>query len=177
MTGLFGLTAASPPPTLPGMIDKAHLREAIVQQLAADLELQVRAATLARDEAISEESKPENKYDTHAQEAAYLAEGQARQAAELGESINLYQSLTLPPPGAQMAAVGCLVGLTAGPRTVWYFLGPRAGGVEVDVDGERVTVVTPASPLGRQLLGARIGAAVTLPGRGKPVVYHVTSIA
>ena len=45
------------------------------------------AAALARDEAISEESRPENKYDTHSQEAAYLAEGQARLAGEIEADI------------------------------------------------------------------------------------------
>lgn len=158
------------------MIDKSRLRAAILGQLAADLDLQTRAAHLARDEAISEESRPENKYDTHAQEAAYLAEGQARQAAELRDSCASYQALEFPPT-ADTVQVGSLVQLAAGARKIDYFLGPRAGGLEVDVDGRRVTVVTPASPLGRQLLGARVGATVTLPGRGRPVQYTIAQIA
>jgi transcription elongation GreA/GreB family factor len=157
------------------MIDKTRLRAAILAQLSTDLDLQLRAAHVARDEAISEESKPENKYDTHAQEAAYLAEGQARQAAEIRESIALYQSMTVAP-ATDTAAVGACVRLTTSSRAVNYFLGPRAGGLEVEVDGEVVTVVTPSSPLGRQLLGARVGATVTLPARPQPVVHTVSAV-
>ncbi|HEX2101518.1 MAG TPA: transcription elongation factor [Candidatus Synoicihabitans sp.] len=159
------------------MIDKSRVVAAIVAQLQADLDLQMRAALLARDEATSEESKAENKYDTRAQEAAYLAEGQARQAAELRESISLYAALPLPQTTESAAvAVGHLVKLDGGGRTLSYFLGPRAGGAEVQVDGELITVVTPASPLGRQLLGARVGATVMLPGRGKTQALRVAAI-
>ena len=63
------------------MINRPALRAALLAQLQSDLDLQVRAAQLARDEATHEESRPESKYDTHAQEAAYLAEGQARAAS------------------------------------------------------------------------------------------------
>lgn len=157
------------------MIDKNRLRAAILAQLAADLDLQTRAAHVARDEAISEESKAENKYDTHAQEAAYLAEAQARQAAEIQDSIAMYQSMSVTPVNGAVA-VGACVRLTANGRAVDYFLGPRAGGLEIEVDGRSVTVVTPSSPLGRQLLGARIGSTVTLPGRPKPVVHEVSAI-
>lgn len=157
------------------MIDKARLREAILAQLAADLDLQTRAALLARDEAISDESKAEGKYDTRAQEAAYLAEGQARQAAELHDSIALYRALEFSTR-TDVAEVGSLIRLSAGSNTIDYLLGPRAGGLEIEVDGRQITVVTPASPLGRQLLGAAIGATVTLPGRGRATRYSVTDI-
>ena len=56
-------------------MNKTTVRNLIVAQLRAALELQTRAALLSRDEAISEESRPENQYDMRSQEAAYLAEG------------------------------------------------------------------------------------------------------
>ena len=76
-------------------MNKSALRDAIVAQLRAELALQTSAALLARDEAISEESRAENKYDTHSQEAAYLAEGQARHAAEIEASLAHYAVLPL----------------------------------------------------------------------------------
>lgn len=148
-------------------LNKTSLVAEIVARLREELALQLRAAALARDEAISEESRPENKYDTHSQEAAYLAEGQARLAAEIEENINLYSALPLPPfPPGSPAALGALVEVAAerGAHT-WYFLGPRAGGLDLTFDGRSVLVVTPASPLGRQLLGRRVGDAVSLPGQ------------
>jgi transcription elongation GreA/GreB family factor len=50
-----------------------------------------------------------------------------------------------------------------------YFFGPRAGGLEVSVDGTGVLVITPQSPLGRELLGKHVGDSVRLPGRGAPM--------
>ena len=62
-------------------MEKEPLRAAVLTALEAELARQTHAARDAREDSISEESRAENKDDTHAQEAAYLAEGQARQAA------------------------------------------------------------------------------------------------
>lgn len=131
----------------------------------------------ARDEATSTESKQEGKYDMRGQEAAYLAEGQARQAAEIAESVSAYVALNVSdlPEGAP-AAVGALVTLEAGDRRQRYFLGPRNGGVEVRVDDETVIVVTPSSPLGRQLVGRREGDSVDLPGRARTTKHRITGL-
>lgn len=147
---------------------KEQLRGLILRQLQVEFELQTQAAELAHDEAISEESRPENKYDTHSQEAAYLAEGQAKLAAEVAESITFYQSLALPAfSESTPLALGALVELASRRGAVWYFLGPRAGGLEVELpEYGRVCVLTAQSPLGRQIIGKRQGDSVMLPGRG-----------
>ncbi len=156
---------------------KSDLRTAILRELQAELLRQTKAAELARDEAISEESQPENKWDTHSQEAAYLAEGQARLVLEVGQSIEHFQNLALPDfgPGDQ-AALGAVVGLQATKGISWYFLGPRAGGIEVKSGTRKVLVVTPQSPLGRQLIGKRVGDEVLAPGAAKGVPLRIVAI-
>ena len=150
-------------------MNKESLRQQILHQLRTEHELQLRAAQISRDEAIDEESRPENKYDMHSQEAAYLAEGQARLAAEIASSIELYSSLPLPSFTSDSAiAVGALIEVESGNTKSWYFLGPRAGGLELQLEGHTVLVLTPQSPLGRTFLGKRIGDSVTLPGRKDP---------
>lgn len=147
-------------------MNKSSVRHQILLRLRAELDLQSRAAETSRDEAISEESQPENKWDTHSQEAAYLAEGQARLVREIGESIELYQALALPEfSDGEAAAVGALVDLEVAGRQSAYFLGPRSGGLEFDVDGRNVLVITPQSPLGRELVGRHVGDTLQLPGR------------
>jgi len=140
-------------------VKKSDLREAILAQLRDELTLQVRAAQLARDEAIDEESRARSKYDTHSQEAAYLAQGQGKLAAEIEKSIEVYASLALPDfPPLDAVGLGALVELDAGGgKSAWYFLGPRAGGLELELDGRDILVLTPQSPLGRQLVGKRAG--------------------
>lgn len=159
-------------------MQKSAVRDAIVVQLQQELDLQARAAHDSREEATSTESKSEGKYDMRSQEAAYLAEGQARLAAELVESITLYRALDLPDfSDGRPAALGALITLeTKGRRTV-YFLGPRNGGLEITYDKTTCLVVTPSSPLGRQLLGRVVGDSVQLPGRGGPVAHRVVELA
>lgn len=160
-------------------MNKKTVLDLILTQLRANLALQTQAALLSRDEAISEESRPENKYDMHSQEAAYLAEGQARHAAETSAALAQYESLALTEPvgSAGCAAVGTLVEVAGatGP-SVWYFLGPRAGGLEVISGGQTVLVVTPTSPLGRELLGKTTGAPVRLPGRNTGGPHRIVSV-
>ncbi len=159
-------------------MNKTTARDLILAQLRTDLELQTRAALLARDEAISEESRPENQYDMHSQEAAYLAEGQARHAVEISETLALYEGLPLTTVAADSpVAVGALVKVAgAKGEPTWYFLGPRGGGLEVAVDGHTVLVVTPQSPLGRELLGKTAGAAVRLLGRSANAPHRIASV-
>lgn len=166
------------------LVNKTALREAILEQLRGELATQTNAAVVSRDEAISEESRAENKWDTHSQEAAYLAEGQAKLAAEIGASIEMYVTLPLPSFGPGDAiALGALVELGGGATTAErgkaprYFLGPRAGGMEVTLEGKPIFVVTPQSPLGRQLIGKHVGDVVQLPGRGATATQQIVAIA
>lgn len=163
-------------------VKKSTLRDAILQQLRRELATQARAAAMSRDEAISEESQAENKWDTHSQEAAYLAEGQAKLAAEIGASIELYTTVPLPEFGPDDAiSVGALVELETergdpDRKRMWYFLGPRAGGIEIDLEGRKILVLTPQSPLGRQLLNKRAGDSVVAPGRGPVTTQRIVTV-
>jgi transcription elongation GreA/GreB family factor len=159
-------------------VKKSIVRNTILRQLRLELERQTHAAETARDEAISEESRAENKWDTHSQEAAYLAEGQAKLAADIGQSIEAYTTIPLPEFSTEDSiAIGAVVELevTDG-SSAWYFIGPRAGGLEVAIDGHNILVLTPQSPLGRQLIGKRAGDVIQTAGRGTPTPQRILSI-
>lgn len=158
-------------------MNKSVLCEQILLRLQSALANQTAAAHLARDEAVSEESRPESKYDTHGQEAAYLAEGQARLALELQANIVFYQSFVPPDFSRETPiAVGAFVELSAEHSRSWYFIGPKAGGLEILLDGHTVMVVSPQSPIGRQLLGRREGDAIPVPGQGKASVQQIIAV-
>ena len=158
-------------------MNKIALRDRIVAQLRNELALQTRAAQLSREEAISEESRPENQYDMHSQEAAYLAEGQARLAAEIAENIALYEGLTIPavPPDGRIA-LGAVVVVELSGRKTWYFIGPRAGGLELEMDGTTILVLTPQSPLGRELIGKRVTDSVRVQTRTGFVTHQIAAV-
>jgi transcription elongation GreA/GreB family factor len=159
-------------------LDKPALRAAILAALREEQERQARAAADAHEEATSEESRPENKWDTHSQEAAYLAEGQSRQVQEAAEAIGLFAALPLPAfAPADPVALGALVTLDSGGNVARYLLGPRAGGLTVATAEGEVMVLTPQSPLGRQVLGRRVGDEITTPRGGRSIRARIAAIA
>lgn len=160
-------------------MSKEALRSAVLSALEAELARQTNAALDARDESISEESRPENKYDTHAQEAAYLAEGQARLAAELAAALTLWRALQFPPADHTRIQVGSLVTLDHGRREDLLLVGPTNGGLVIpspDDAAVEITVVTPSSPIGRALLGRTVGDVLPPPRKGAPAP-RVVSVA
>jgi transcription elongation GreA/GreB family factor len=157
-----------------GLMDKVALLQAIVRELEKERDMLANAANLARDEATNEESRAEDRFDMRSQTAAYLAAGQARMAGETEEAIVAYRNLVPKAFGKEdLISTGALVTLANGSRRSRYFLGPQRGGLELEHEGEPIIVVTAASPLGRQLVGKRVGDVVLLPGRPKPVQHRV----
>ena len=71
----------------------ATVRTTLRAQLAA-LETMVGAS---RDEATNAESRPENKYDTRALEASYLAAGQGARLADLKQLVGWIEALSGDP--------------------------------------------------------------------------------
>ena len=158
-------------------MDKFALTRSINSQLEAELALQTEAALGSRDEATNEESRAEDKYDMRSQSAAYLAAGQAKLAADIATALAAWKALALRVfgPGDEIAA-GALVVLEAKGGKAAYLVGPHSGGLEARDGAFVATVVTGASPLGRQLLGRRAGDAVQIADRLGPVVHQVTSV-
>src|SRR5262249_31357657 len=134
-------------------MNKTLLLKQIASCLGENLETLQRAAQASHVEATHESSRAESKYDTRGLEAAYLAGGQARQAKEILDSIKLYESLALRDFGASdLIDLTALVKLKTDGTHYLYFIGPKSGGVEVNYDGEEITVITPQSPLGQNLI-------------------------
>src|SRR5690349_11428662 len=127
--------------------------------------------------ATHESSKAEDKYDTRGLEAAYLAGGQARHAAELLDSINKYQSLELRQfSPTEPIDVSALVRIKADKNDFIYFIGPCQGGLEITIGSDEITVITPHSPLGQNLVGRIEGQRWTAKVGGSTVKYHIVSV-
>ncbi|HEY6226560.1 MAG TPA: transcription elongation factor GreAB [Verrucomicrobiae bacterium] len=140
------------------MKKKHALVRKIIQELEAELERFAKAARASHAEATDPQSKAEHKYDTRGLEAAYLAGGQARKVAELEETIAQFQKLKLIDFTAETPIdYGALVQIEMRGGTSWYFIGPKAGGLEIVHDKEEITVITPQSPLGEQIFEKKQG--------------------
>ena len=142
--------------------DKAAVFQLVLKALDAELASYARSAQSAHAEATDEQSKAENKYDTRGLEASYLAHGQAQQVAEVELAVQAYGLLEVRDFGhADPIDMGACVELETlsdrGGERAFYFVGPKAGGTEVEFEGNQTLVITPQSPLGRQLQGKKQG--------------------
>ncbi|WP_046786602.1 GreA/GreB family elongation factor [Pseudomonas putida] len=145
-------------------MNKAALLTRIVEALETDMEVLRRAAQTAYETATAEENIAENKYDTLGLEASYLATGQARRTAEIRQALLIYQQLVLrdydPARGIQIGSLVILEDEAGAQRQV--FLGPEAAGLKIGEADALVTVITPRSPLGQQLIGKKVDDEVSL---------------
>ena len=132
-----------------------------------------RAQAIATDEATSDQSKAEGKYDTRATEASYLARGQAERVVQLRDLVHWYERLdterclTIVKPGALVALEG------EGEQVL--FVGP-VGGQTVSVSGVTIKTISLVSPLGRALNGLSEGDDVTFRTPGGLKELEVISI-
>ncbi len=141
---------------------KEQIIHNIIAALSADLAVFSSAARAAHEAATHDECLPDNKYDTTALEASYIAQGQANRAQEIRAALENYRALTLFDFNDDTPIrLTALITLESGEGNVRrLFLGPKAGGLKIaDCDGE-IVVITPGSPLGRSLLGLRTGDEV-----------------
>jgi hypothetical protein len=144
-------------------IDKKKVMSALVEKLEQELEVAINAAKVAHEDATNEESKPENEYDTRALEASYVARGQAKRVAEIKEALYEFKHTELQNFGDQdrIRATAMILVESEGKEHVLFFM-PKGGGFAVDVDGVRVQVVTPSTPLGEVLLQNQKGDGVVV---------------
>ena len=159
-------------------VNKAAIVKKIIASLDAELALLAASARAAHAEATHEQSRAENKYDTRGLEASYLAHGQSRQAAETLQAREEFHSLKLRTFGPEDAIdVSALVELENQAGLALYFIGPRAGGTEVDHQKKTIVVMTPQSPLGRQLLGRRQGDQLEVEIGGTRSEYTIKNVS
>jgi transcription elongation GreA/GreB family factor len=144
---------------------KQALKAELVAALAAALETAQRAHAAALEGATHAEAKPENDKDTRGLEQSYLARGQAQRVAELEAGLADVTALALRTFRAtDPIAMSALVTCEEDGARLQLWIAPHGGG---SVLAGAVQVVTPASPLGRALLGKHVDdeAEVRLPGR------------
>jgi transcription elongation GreA/GreB family factor len=159
-------------------MNKRAAVKSIIARLAEELASSIKASRTAHEEATHEESKAEDKYDTRGLEAAYLAGGQAKQAAETEKAIAAYESLMLRKfELTDPIDLTALVELESDGERSFYFIGPASGGLEFRHAGMEILVVTPQAPLGRNLLGKKKGDKVKLLLGNAAVEYRILSVS
>ena len=152
-------------------MNKAIIVQAIVEALRAEFESLRNSSRQTRSAGNDAETKAEGKYDTRSIEENYLADGLARQAREAEQAAVACQNMPLRDyENDEPIDLGALVRLEFPDAAEWFFLAPAGGGLEVHCEGKSITVLTPESPLGGQLIGLTTGKNTKSP---KAVVRQI----
>lgn len=110
-----------------------------------------------------------------------LATNQSIRAQKLHDSKQAYQLMDVYSyTNASAIGLSALIELKTGDAEneilSYYFLGEQADGASVTFDGKTILLTTPASPMGRSLLGKRVNDEVTIYSERGPKTYTVTAI-
>jgi len=159
-------------------MNKTLLLYTIIERLSLDLEIIFSAAKNAHEASTHAENIPDNKYDTLALEASYVAQGQANRAAQLRNSIEFFRQLNTGGVKDGIILLSSLVTLEDefGAKRI-LFLGPAEGGLKVELDGEEVVVITPASPMGKGLFGKSVGDSVEIETGATRTEYTIVEVS
>lgn len=145
-------------------MNKSRIVTAILEKLRAEFDTRHATSKKARATGNDPETKAEGKYDTRSTEENYLADGLAKQAFAAMQAAAIFEKFPLRDFGSdEPIDTGALVELEFPGARDWFFIGPAAGGMEVELDGKTITVITPASPLGGQLIGRKAGESTATP--------------
>ncbi|MBC86165.1 MAG: hypothetical protein CL677_03210 [Bdellovibrionaceae bacterium] len=160
------------------MIDKNKITQALIEELKREFKTLADGATEAREAAISEESKPENKYDTRSLEASYLAGAQAKRAKELRQIITQFEKLVPKTfqEGDWIESTALIHVLIDDNEKRWFFLTAQKGGMRVMVDGQMIYTLSLNSPLGRKFVKKMSGDEVEFEAGGSLRVYSIEGV-
>lgn len=159
-------------------MNKERILQAFIDLAQTELDTMLRAAQHARDSAISDEVKTQDKYDTQSTELSYLAGAQAKRAQELKTSFTLLQTLQKRIDHAPDRIVeGCVVSLKnlKSSSISHFILLPQEGGSKVDIDGQNITSLATTGPLGEELLGRSTGESFDCEINNRVFEYEILS--
>src|SRR6266700_487908 len=159
-------------------MDKTFLVNQLVERLRESAAVARKAGQAAEDEARHGATPAEKRENARvAMEFAGLARGQKERAARAVTELSTLETFRPPRLSAGgSVAMGAIVQVEDGAQGRTFFLAPVGAGVELSGPGGDgfLSVVTPASPIGRAVLGRRVGDVVEVTVQGEPREWTIT---
>jgi len=159
-------------------MNKKRVHKQLILALEAAHQGAVNAAKRAYNTATDNENIAENKYDTLALEASYLAQGQSQRVEECAKDIVAFQKLYISAASSKSSVcLGSLLSLRdIDDNEKYIFYGPSAGGLKVRFAEKEIVVVTPGSPLGTAINHLGVGDEVSISIGNKVMGYEIAMI-
>lgn len=158
-------------------MNKRKLVDQIVLQLEQDLASLRAAALETYAAATGEESKAENKYDTRAIEASYLAGAQAKRVLDIETSLAVFKVIELKKFLATSRIESTAIAeLESDGKSLRVFIVPAQSSLTLTFEGQKIQVITPQSPLGEALLGLKVGEVAKIDRGAREIEYEILGI-
>ena len=157
-------------------INKQDILALIIAKLSADISVCEQAVKIARDTATHKDAMGSSRYETMGLEASYLAQGQGLRLLDLERSLAYFSQLKLSE-NSNAIGLSSLIALRdeqGEEQLLW--LGADAGGLKIYYGSTCITVVTPKSPLGAELIGKVEGDELEVSIAGIERCYEVCAV-
>lgn len=136
----------------------------------------IQSAKAAHQAATHEESKAEDRHDTFAIEASYLAAGQATRVQELEKTILEFETYLSSTPAAHTILPGNFFSYELDGAVHFAFFANLGGGSKIQIDTKTIQILSLKSPLGEELHHSKVGDEITIEIRGQEKDYRIISI-
>ena len=156
--------------------DKVDVIRAFVNHFENELKVLTESATAAHEAATHDEAKSEDKHDTRAIEASYLAMGTAKRVMDLEEALKEFQGYLENPKECSKVEHGALLTLNHDAKITHSFFAKLAGGTKAKLETAYVSVVTDQSPLGQALFNSEKNEAIEVETKSGLKSYALISI-
>lgn len=145
-------------------IDKNALLAELLRLVEVDLDAITAGQQSSQEGATHAENKAEGDKDMRSTESSYLARGLAKRVLELRTAVSQLSVMNnrVFDDESKIAMSALIRVEDDNEKCTHYYIAPSGGGMVVTCNGERVSVVTPASPLARALLGRQLDDEVEL---------------
>jgi transcription elongation GreA/GreB family factor len=159
------------------MIEKAEILRALIQQVNRELAGLVTSARAAHEAATHEETRAEDRHDTFAIEASYLAAGQSSRILELENLKAELEGYLSGSPREDRVRPGCLVRYDSEEGSHLFLMTKSGGGLKILFEGNPLQTLSTASPLGKEFSGLCEGEEFEVELRGDPRIFRIRSIS
>lgn len=161
-------------------MNKINLVQSFISLIEKTLALAIQSQQATVDYVTHEDNKPENQYDTRGLEASYLARGQAERVADLKECLSFFkntliQSYTAQTPIGNTALVE-IFSTGDRPESKNLLMMPKGGGMTLNFENKSIQIVTASSPLGKSLVGKKVGDEISYKSGDKIREYEILSV-
>jgi transcription elongation GreA/GreB family factor len=150
--------------------------QGFLDRLSGEIEALTVSALSAHLAATHEESKAEDRHDTFAIEASYLAAGQSARILDLENLKAELESYLSGVPKRLKVGLGSLVAYESEGGECLVLMTRVGGGLKVVVEGVPIQILTEQSPLGSGLFDLEVGDGFEVEIRGKVRTYSIRSI-